>query len=706
MKRYEYIFSNLTCAHCTSVLENKLHDMDIFEDVLFSAQTKKVYLSVSSLFYEKYGTSSTEEVVREVLQDLINSIEEGVVVKPLQMLEKEVAHSSKWPVYSLLEVALGIFLLVAASLYEEGLGAAGSYVLICAYVMIGRKVLWTAIKNVGRKNFLDENFLMAVATLGAIGLSDYKEALGVMVFYRLGTIFEERASQESRKEIMAVMDLRPDVVRLITTNGIEIIPAHQVQVGDRVQVRTGDRIPLDGVLVKGRAVLDTSPVTGESKPRQVQEGEPMLSGCINTGGPIVMRVEKSLEESFVSKVLESVEKATTNKPSVDRLITRFAKYYTPLVLAVAVGTALIPSLFTGNWEYWTYTALTFLVISCPCALVLSVPLTFFAGMGGSSKRGILFKGGKSMEQLQDVRVIALDKTGTLTEGMFRVEKVVLSERCTIPRSEVLRYAASVERYSSHPIAKSIVEAAEDTLYEAKNVQEYAGEGMVAEVQGLNIALGNRRLLERLGITVLDDFEEMLGCSTILIAINGEWVADIYVKDALKKDAVREIQQLKQSGYTVAMLTGDTYESADVVAKEAGIMHVYAELFPDEKWRTITDLREQYGPVLFVGDGINDAPVLAGSDVGGAMGSGADAALEAADVVYMNTEVGSILRSIQLAKTTMRVAWQNVWMALLIKVLVMLLGFVGYASLWMAIFADTGVLVLCVLNAMRLLYGRR
>jgi len=568
---------------------------------------------------------------------------------------------------------------------------------VAAYLLLGWEVLWKAGKNSIKGHILDENFLMSLATLGAFVLDEYPEAVGIMLFYRIGEYFEHRAVERSRSQIIAAVDLRPETVLRVRGDTQEILPADQVQVGDLLLVRPGDRIPVDGIVREGESSIDTAPVTGEPIPVFVKAGDAVISGCINTTGQLLLQAEKTLETSVATKILRSVESAAAGKPKIDRFITRFSRYYTPFVVGVAAFTAVVPSLITGQWHYWVYTALSFLVMSCPCALVLSVPLAFFAGIGKGSRQGILFKNGRSMEMLAMIQAVALDKTGTITQGVFQVEKVV--------GEDVLYLCATCEQNSSHPIARSVTQKAKAeglVLPKPEELQELSGYGLQGKVEGQQVLCGNAALLKKSGI-VLPELPPEEG-TRVYVATDGRYLGYLELADKIKADAVAGIGRLKEMKLAVAMLTGDSQESADAVASKTGISKVYARLLPQEKLETLQELRKENGSVLFVGDGINDAPVLSGADVGGAIGSGADAAIEAADVVFMTPEVQAIPKAIQLARQAKRVALQNVVFALGVKALVMVLGLLGYASMWMAVFADTGVAMLCVLNSVAVLYG--
>ena len=487
----------------------------------------------------------------------------------------------------------------------------------------------------------------------------------------------------------------------VETDGtITEINAQDADVGDILQVRPGDRIPLDGVIISGETMIDTSPVTGEPVPAAASPGSSVISGCVNTSGLIKMKVEKPLEESMVTRIMDSVENAAASKPKMDRFITRFSRVYTPFVVFLALATAVIPSLVTGNWNHWIYTALTFLVISCPCALVLSVPLAFFSGIGAGSKQGILFKGGIALETLKQIKSVIMDKTGTITKGNFQVQKI-----CSFgseSRQDLLSLAAACEADSTHPIGKSILEASREegvSYPAADSVKEIAGHGSVITIGDHQILAGNSKLMKRYHISGENPSPSDYG-TEVLLARDGKLIGCIIISDTLKEDAKSAIQALKAQGLHTVMLTGDSAASAEAIARETGIDTVYSHLLPDEKVQKLKEERSKNGAVMFIGDGINDAPVLAGADCGAAMGSGADAAIEAADVVFMRSSVSAIPEAIRIGKKSCRIAWQNVVFALAVKILVMVLGLLGYANMWMAVFADTGVAMICIINSIR------
>lgn len=700
-----YLVQNLDCANCGAKIERALNAMPEIDEATLTFTTKK--LRVSAKNYNG---------LLEKMQAVTDKVEEGVVLleaesKPSLAPELEERKKSGGIFSELSEKQTIIEIVLGGAVFiiTEWLGlvpeAYHMYFLIFAYILLGGRIVLTALKNIAKGNVFDENFLMTVATLGAFAIQAWEEAVGVMFFYRVGEYFEQRAVEKSRGQIMDAVDLRPEVVNLLVGEEVKVIPAADAHVGDILLVRVGDRIPLDGVVIDGESLVDTSPVTGEPVPVKRKYGDEVVSGCVNTSGMLKIRVEKVLEESMVTRILDSVENAAASKPTIDRFITRFARIYTPFVVAAAVLTAVIPSLITGDWNKWIYTALTFLVISCPCALVLSVPLAFFSGIGAGSKYGILFKGGVAMEALKNIAAVVMDKTGTVTKGNFVLQKVNAAEG--MKADELLRLCASAELVSTHPIAVSIVEAAKAEkleLVRPDKFEEIAGEGLVAYFGARKILCGNTKLLQRFNVEY-GGYTPTESGSEVLVADNGLYMGQLLINDTLKEDAKEAIASLKAQGLVTAMLTGDAQKEAQAVAKEAGIDEVRAQLLPQDKLSELNMLRNKYGPVMFVGDGINDAPVLAGADAGAAMGSGADAAIEAADVVFMNSEVKAIPQAIAIARATGAIAWQNVIFALTVKVIIMIAGLMGYASMWAAVFADTGVSLLCVLNSIRILYKK-
>lgn len=602
-------------------------------------------------------------------------------------------------------LAVGAILFLAAVIVGKLLSIpyVTEVLFVVAYVILGGEIVITAGRNLFRGKMFDENFLMTIATIGAFVIGDFAEAVGVMLFYRIGEFFEDVAVNKSRKQIMDAVDMRPEVVRLFKDGEVKEINPEDAAIGDTIEIRPGDRIPLDGMIIRGESRIDTSAVTGEPVPVAVKEGSQVLSGCVNTSGVIYLKVEKLLEDSMVTRILEAVENAAASKPKIDRFITKFARVYTPFVVFLALGTAIIPSLFTGEWMKWIYTALSFLIISCPCALVLSVPLAFFAGIGAGSKRGILFKGGASLEMLADIKTVVMDKTGTITEGSFKVASIRAKEGFT--EEQILSWAASAEHASTHPIAASIREAAMERQIaydKPAEIKEISGEGMEIVLEGATLLCGNQKLLRRYDIDVSQKDLEDVG-TEVFVAKDGRYAGRIVINDVIKADSKDAIQEMADQGLYTAMLTGDTQMNAQAVQEATGIQEVFARQMPEDKLKNLEMLRKEHGAVMFIGDGINDAPVLAGADVGAAMGSGADAAIEAADVVFMTSRLSALVESFHIAKATSRIAKENVIFALVVKAAVMVLGLCGIASMWMAVFADSGVAMLCVLNSIRVLY---
>lgn len=692
-----FIVEKLGCAHCAGKMEEQISHLPGVEAVNLTFATKQLRV-----------WSDDAKALLPQIQDICTSIEPDVKVvirEDTVRAQKEAkkAKNNSEDNREYLELGIGIVLFIAGKIFESSKPVYSTACFLLAYLILGIKIVWTALRNISKGQVFDENFLMSIATIGAFGIGEYDEAVGVMLFYRIGELFEEKAVERSRSQIMDVIDMRPEVVNLVNEHGdVSVIDAEEAEIGDILLVRPGDRIPLDGVITDGETMIDTSPVTGEPVPISGFEGTEVTSGCLNTSGVIKIRVEKVLEESMVTRIMDSVENAAASKPKMDRFITRFSRVYTPFVVFMALATAIIPSIITGNWTHWVYTALTFLVISCPCALVLSVPLAFFSGIGAGSKIGILFKGGAALETLKDITSVVMDKTGTITKGNFKVQDVVTFGDVT--RNELLSLAASCEESSTHPIAKSIMEAAkeENISYKtAESAKEIAGHGSVIKLDGSEVLAGNKKLMNQYHIA--GEYKETTSYGTeVFLAKDGVLIGAVVIADTLKDDAKSAIASLKAQKLHTVMLTGDSESAANAIAEETGIDEVYSKLLPDEKLLKLQEQRTKHGAVMFVGDGINDAPVLAGADCGAAMGSGADAAIEAADVVFMTSSVEAIPQAIAIGKKASRIAWQNVVFALVVKALVMILGLLGFANMWMAVFADTGVAMLCVLNSIRAL----
>lgn len=577
---------------------------------------------------------------------------------------------------------------------------------IISYLVVGFEILKKAVRNIFRGKVFDENFLMAVATIGAFAIGEFPEAVAVMLFYQVGELFQSYAVDKSRKSIASLMDIRPDYANIEKDGKIEKVDPDEVKIGDIIIVKTGEKIPLDGVVVEGRSSLDTMALTGESVPRVVKTEDEVLSGCINKDGLLKIRVTKEFGESTVSKILDLVENASSKKSKSENFITKFAKYYTPTVVIIAVLLAFIPPIILkdfSTFSVWLYRALSFLVVSCPCALVISIPLSFFGGIGGASKMGILIKGSNYLEALANTETVVFDKTGTLTEGIFEVQDIYAEG---IEKDELLRIVAHAENYSNHPIAKSVKKAYNKEIDEniIKNPQELSGKGIWARIDEKDILVGNEKLMLEEKI----DFKKCDEVGTILyVAIDKKYVGYVLIADKIKQDSSKTIRELKAMNIKeTVMLTGDKKEVGEYVAKKLNMDKVYTELLPDGKVEKVEELLKQKsekGKLVFVGDGINDAPVLTISDIGVAMGGlGSDAAIEAADIVIMTDETSKISKAINLSKKTMRIVRENIIFAIFVKIAVLVLTAFGASTMWEAVFADVGVSVIAIINALRML----
>lgn len=577
---------------------------------------------------------------------------------------------------------------------------------IISYLVVGFEILKKAVRNIFRGKVFDENFLMAVATIGAFAIGEFPEAVAVMLFYQVGELFQSYAVDKSRKSIASLMDIRPDYANIEKDGKVEKVDPDEVKIGDIIIVKTGEKIPLDGVVVEGRSSLDTMALTGESVPRVVKTEDEVLSGCINKDGLLKIRVTKEFGESTVSKILDLVENASSKKSKSENFITKFAKYYTPTVVIIAVLLAFIPPIILkdfNTFSVWLYRALSFLVVSCPCALVISIPLSFFGGIGGASKMGILIKGSNYLEALANTETVVFDKTGTLTEGIFEVQDIYAEG---IEKDELLRIVAHAENYSNHPIAKSVKKAYNKEIDEKiiKNPQELSGKGIWAKIDEKDILVGNEKLMLEEKI----DFKKCDEVGTILyVAIDKKYVGYVLIADKIKQDSPKTIRELKAMNIKeTVMLTGDKKEVGEYVAKKLNMDKVYTELLPDGKVEKVEELLKQKsekGKLVFVGDGINDAPVLTISDIGVAMGGlGSDAAIEAADIVIMTDETSKISKAINLSKKTMRIVRENIIFAIFVKIAVLVLTAFGASTMWEAVFADVGVSVIAIINALRML----
>lgn len=605
-----------------------------------------------------------------------------------------------------------ILMIVLSFLPFEGYLQLALYMI--PYLVIGYDILKKAFKGILNRQVFDENFLMAVATVGAILLGDYKEGVAVMLFYQIGELFQSYAVGKSRRNISELMDIRPDYANIEKDGALERVDPDEVEIGSVIVVQPGEKVPIDGIVTEGNASLNTSALTGESLPREVHTGDEVISGCINMTGVLKIQTTKEFGESTVSKILELVENSSSKKSRSENFISKFARIYTPAVcygaLALAVLPPIVRMLFMGvspEWGVWVYRALTFLVISCPCALVISIPLSFFAGIGGASKEGVLVKGSNYLETLAQTDVVVFDKTGTMTQGVFEVSGIHHNE---MEDAKLLEYAALAESFSSHPISKSLQKAYGKSIDQTRvsDVEEISGNGVTAKIDDVSVAVGNAKLMKRLGV----EYKDCSHVGTIVhVAIDGSYAGHILISDVLKPNAKASIAALKKAGISkTVMLTGDAKSVAERVAEELGISEVHSELLPADKVTKVEELLEaktERKKLAFVGDGINDAPVLSRADIGIAMGAlGSDAAIEAADVVLMDDDPLKIAKAIKIARKCIRIVYQNIYFAIGVKLVCLLLGAVGIANMWLAIFADVGVMVLAVLNAIRALFVQK
>lgn len=575
---------------------------------------------------------------------------------------------------------------------------------VISYVIVGLEIVLKAIRNIFRGKIFDENFLMTVATIGAFGIGEFPEAVAVMLFYQVGELFQSFAVDKSRKSISNLMDIRPDYANLQTGDNVEKVDPDEVNIGNIIIVKPGEKIPLDGVVIEGDSMLDTMALTGESVPRAVRSGNEVLSGCINKNGLLKIEVTKEYDESTVSKILDLVENASNKKSKSENFISKFAKYYTPIVVVIAVLLAIVPPfiLVDSSFSEWIYRALSFLVVSCPCALVISIPLSFFGGIGGASKMGILIKGSNYLEALASTSTVVLDKTGTLTEGVFEVQKIY---PVSISEEELLMFAAYAENFSTHPIAQSIKNAygkeIENSLI--SNTEELTGRGIFSIISEKEVLIGNEKLMQERNI----NFEKCNDIGTVVyVAINNNYVGYILISDKIKEDSKKAITNLKQNGIKTIMLTGDKKDVGEDVARKIGLDEVYTELLPDGKVSIVEEFiqnKNSKEKIVFVGDGINDAPVLALADIGMAMGGlGSDAAIEAADIVIMTDEPSKVYEAIKLSKRTIRIVKENIVFAIAVKISVLILSALGISTMWEAVFADVGVSIIAIINALRVL----
>ncbi len=604
-----------------------------------------------------------------------------------------------------IKIILSLVLFIIAIIIQFKNEYVNNIIFVISYIIVGFEILKKAVRNIFRGKVFDENFLMSVATLGAFVIGELPEAVAVMLFYQIGELFQSYAVDKSRKSIASLMDIRPDYANLYKNDKIEKISPDEVKIGDIIIVKPGEKVPLDGYIIEGRTTLDTKALTGESLPKEIKEGEEVVSGCINLDRVIKINVTKEYGESTVSKILDLVENASSKKSKSENFITKFAKYYTPIVVVIALILAIFPPLIIkgATFSDWVYRALSFLVVSCPCALVISIPLSFFGGIGGASKMGVLVKGSNYLEALANTEITVFDKTGTLTKGVFELQKI---NAIDISEEKLLKIVAYAENFSNHPISKSIKKAYNKPIEESqiKDYQEISGLGISVKIDEKNVLVGNEKLMQKEQI----DFEKSIDIGTILyVAIQGKYVGYILISDKIKDDSKYTIEQLKKNNIKqTIMLTGDRKDVGENVAKQIGIDKVYTELLPDGKVQKIEELlknKSEKGKLAFIGDGINDAPVLALADIGIAMGGlGADSAIEAADIVIMTDEPSKIINAIKLSKKTMRIVKQNIVFAIFIKIAVLILTAFGLSTMWEAVFADVGVSIIAIINALRVL----
>ncbi|KUJ94301.1 MAG: Heavy metal-(Cd/Co/Hg/Pb/Zn)-translocating P-type ATPase [Archaeoglobus fulgidus] len=682
MKRYK--LKGLSCAKCAANIEEELKKHKGFAAVNFATSELVV--------------DADEEEVLEVVKRVEPEVEVIKIDGMGEGEEEEETDTKK----EVVQIAVAGILFGLGLIFEQALHTTpvAEYALfLSAYLIAGHRILVKAVKNLRRGVVFDENFLISIATIGAVAIHEMPEAVAVMLFFRVGEFMQDLAVGKSRRSIKSLLAIKAEYANLKVKDEIRRVKPEDVRVGDLIVVKPGERIPLDGVVVEGSSVVDTSALTGESKPREVAEGEEVLSGMVNLSGLLTVRVTKPFSASTVSRILELVEEASSRKAKAEKFMTKFARYYTPAVIALASAIAVIPPFVLGeHFTTWIYRALVLLVISCPCALVVSIPLSYFAAIGKAARKGILIKGANFIDVLKSTRVVAMDKTGTLTGGSFKVAGVVAVNG--FKEEDVLKFAAIAETHSNHPIARSVVEAyGGDLELKVEEYREIAGRGVVASANGFTVVAGNDLLMHEMEIE--HEFCKVEG-TVVHVAVNGKYAGYIIVADQLKEDAKQAVEELKAAGCKVVMLTGDSKEVAETIAAQLGIEY-FAELLPEDKVRVIEEIQTRERPVAFVGDGINDAPVIARADVGVSMGAmGSDAAIEVADVVIMDDRPSKVPKAIKLARKTQKVVWENIGLALAVKGFFVALGTLGMATMWEAVFADVGVTLIAVANSMRLL----
>ena len=721
MKNNECMLSieGLDCPNCAAKVERKINTLEGIKEATVDFLGKKIIILTDEIF----GDKISENKLAELIQAEVDKIEDGVKVLALKANTKENSNSQKEEDTGKIKkkLLIGGILFLLGIFVPKSLLIPKFTIFLISYFIIGGNVLLSAFKNILNGQVFDENFLMAIATIGAFAIGEYPEGVAVMLFYQLGELFQGIAVNNSRKSIVSLMDIRPDYANIKVEKGIKKVSPEKIKVGEIIVVKPGEKVPLDGKIVKGASTFDTSALTGESLPREAKAGDDVLSGFINKNGLIEIEVTKVFSESTVSKILYLVENAGSKKSKTENFITKFARYYTPVVVITALILAIFPPLLIqgATFSDWIYRALIFLVVSCPCALVISIPLGFFGGIGGASRHGILIKGTNYLEVLNDLESVVMDKTGTLTKGIFKVTEVnaennikindFQNNKTELTKPLLLKYAAHIEKFSNHPIAQSIVSEYENSASKVdenvvKDFEEISGFGVKVNINNHQFLAGNSKLMDLKNIK----FEKNRNLGTVIyFAADEKYIGNILISDEIKEDSEKAIKGMKENGVKeIVMLTGDNETIGKNIAKKLGIDKVLTELLPDEKVEKLEKIyksKSEKGKVAFVGDGINDAPVLARADLGIAMGgAGSDAAIEAADVVIMNDEPSKIVTAIKIAKKTKEIVWQNITIAFAVKIIVMILGLFGDATMWEAVFADVGVALLAVLNATRVL----
>ncbi|ACA44399.1 cadmium-translocating P-type ATPase [Clostridium botulinum] len=734
------LLKGLHCANCAAKIERAVQKLNIIEEANYNFNNSTLIINLEE---------THKDSIIKTIQEIVDRIEPGVKVIDKENLKRTVVHapvknssnlkmqnnkeenlkldkkensyehnhdhshghshdgedSDELEKKTLIRIISGVVLLILATvLKSKETLSIGLY--LASYVLIGGKVILSSIRNISKGQVFDENFLMAVATVAAIGVKQYPEAVAVMLFYEVGEFLQDKAVNKSRKSITSLMNIRPDYANLVRGEDIEVVSPEDINIDDIIMVKPGEKIPLDGIVVEGQSFVDTSAITGESLISEVSKDSNVLSGYINKNGVIKIKITKTFGESTVSKILELTENASATKANTEKFITKFARYYTPVVVFAALALSVIPTLILKDPDIskWIYRAAVFLVVSCPCALVISIPLSFFAGIGGASKKGVLIKTGTALEALNDADTIVFDKTGTLTKGVFKVSKIESEEG--VNTEELIEYAALVESYSNHPIAKSILKYYEKTIDNKRieGYEEIVARGVTAYIDGKKVYAGNNKLMEELNINYKKAQEDGV---ILYIALEDKYIGYIVINDEIKKDSKETIKSLKDIGIKkAAMLTGDRKSTANNIGTFLGMDEIYSELLPQEKvekMQTLKSKTSKDGKIVFVGDGVNDAPVLAMSDIGVSMGGlGSDAAIEASDLVLMSDEPSKLVDAIKIARKTHKIVWQNIIIVLIIKFAVLALAIMGKSTMWMAVFADVGVALIAVINALRIL----